>query len=139
MSQSTRRKFIKDAGKTSLAAGFFTLAGNPTTAMVEKNIFIHHVYFWLKNPGSKEDLSKLLKGLEKLSKIDYIKMFHIGKAADTNRDVIDTSYSASWFLCLFKNKDDEERYQKDPIHLKFVEECKDLWTRVVVYDSVDAL
>lgn len=138
MSQSTRRKFIKDAGKTSLAAGFFTLAENPATTMVEKNIFIHHVYFWLKNPGNKEDLNKLIKGLEKLSKIDYIKLFHIGKPADTNRDVIDTSYSVSWLL-FFKNKEEEERYQKDPIHLKFVEECKDLWQKVVVYDSVDAL
>ena len=138
MSQSTRRKFIKDAGTTSLAAGFVTLAGNPLATMVEKNIFIHHVYFWLKNPGNKEDLNKLLKGLEKLSKIDYIKLFHIGKPADTNRDVIDTSYSVSWLL-FFKNKDEEERYQKDPIHLKFVEECKDLWQKVVVYDSVDAI
>jgi hypothetical protein len=33
---------------------------------------------------------------------------------------------------------DQESYQSDPIHLKFVEECASLWKKVVVYDSVDA-
>jgi hypothetical protein len=107
------------------------------SAMTAKNMFIHHVYFWLKNANSDEDRRKLIGGLEKLTKVKTIKMFHIGKPADTNRDVIDTSYSISWML-VFENKEDQESYQVDPIHLKFVEECKDLWQKVVVYDSVDA-
>src|SRR4051812_25488106 len=105
--------------------------------MTAKNMFIHHVYFWLKDPSSNEDLRKLINGLEKLSKVTTIKMFHIGKPADTIRDVIDGSYSASWLL-IFDNKDDEESYQVDPIHLRFVEECSSLWKKVIVYDSVDA-
>ncbi len=105
--------------------------------MTAKNMFIHHVYFWLKNPSSEEDRSKLLDGLEKLSKVKTIKMFHIGKPADTNRDVIERSYSVSWML-IFENKEDQDSYQVDPIHLKFVDECKHLWSKVVVYDSVDA-
>ena len=100
-------------------------------------MFVHHVYFWLKNPESKEDLQKLIEGLKKLTKIKYIRMFHIGVPADTNRGVIDTSYSISW-LNIFDNKEDEEKYQTDPVHLKFVEECSPLWSKVVVYDSVDA-
>lgn len=105
--------------------------------MTAQNIFIHHVYFWLANPSSQEDFQQLIKGLEKLSSVKTIKMFHIGKPADTSRDVIDSSYSISWML-FFENKADEESYQVDPIHLKFVEECKHLWKKVVVYDSVDA-
>ena len=38
---------------------------------MKKNMFIHHVYFWLKNPESKEDFAKLVKGLEALSKVEY--------------------------------------------------------------------
>jgi hypothetical protein len=56
--------------------------------------------------------------------------------AATNRDVIDTTYSVSWFL-FFGNAADQGSYQTDPIHLKFVEECSMLWKKVVVYDSVD--
>lgn len=131
-----RRQFIADSGKIAAGAGLFTLAEDKSNKSA-KNMFVHHVYFWLKNPESKEDLQKLIEGLKKLTKINYIRMFHIGVPADTNRDVIDTSYSISW-LNIFDNKEDEEKYQVDPIHLKFVEECSPLWSKVVVYDSVDA-
>jgi hypothetical protein len=103
--------------------------------MIE-NKFIHHVYFWLKNAGSKEDKAKLVEGLQKLSKVATIKTFHIGQPANTNRDVIENSYAISWFT-LFDNAADQESYQTDPIHLKFVEECSHLWSKVIVYDSVD--
>ena len=104
--------------------------------MSDKELFIHHVYFWLKNPGSKEDLDKLVAGLRTLSKVSTIQQHYIGKPADTNRDVIDRSYSVSWLL-FFKNKEDQDKYQVDPVHLKFVEQCSALWSRVTVYDSVD--
>ncbi|MEO6893775.1 MAG: Dabb family protein [Ginsengibacter sp.] len=103
--------------------------------IIEKNGFIHHVFFWLKNPESKEALEQLIEGLKKLSKTPSIKDFHIGKPANTNREVIDTTYSASWLL-VFENAEDQEAYQVDPIHLKFVEECSSLWSKVLIYDTV---
>ncbi len=99
-------------------------------------MFIHHVYFWLKNEDSREDFDKLVTGLRKLSVVNTIQQFYIGRPADTNRDVIDTSYSVSWLL-FFDNAADQASYQTDPIHLKFVEECSSLWKKVVVYDSVN--
>ena len=104
--------------------------------MPDTSIFIHHVYFWLKNSDSNDDRNKLVEGLRKLSAVSSIKTSHIGQPADTNRDVIDSSYSVSWLLT-FKDKADQDSYQTDPIHLKFVEECKELWGRVIVYDTVD--
>ncbi len=101
-----------------------------------KNVFIHHVYFWLKNAGSSEDRNKLAEGLKKLSAVATIRQFHIGKPAATNREVIDTSYAFSW-LALFDNGTDQASYQTDPIHLKFVEDYSHLWEKVIVYDSVD--
>ncbi|MBK7807747.1 MAG: Dabb family protein [Saprospiraceae bacterium] len=101
-----------------------------------KNIFVHHVYFWLKNPESKDDFDQLVAGLETLSKVKSLKSFHLGIPASTNRDVIDGSYSISW-LTIFHSPKDEEKYQKDPIHLDFVKNCQHLWAKVVVYDSID--
>jgi hypothetical protein len=114
----------------------FNLAKNGDPVMIE-NKFIHHVYFWLKNTGNKEDRAKLIEGLQKLSKVQTIKTFHIGKPADTNRDVIERGYALSWFV-LFDNGADQASYQVDPIHLKFVEDYSHLWSKVIVYDSVDA-
>ena len=99
-------------------------------------MFVHHVYFWLKNENGEQDKAKLIEGLKKLSKVRTIKQFYIGVPAATDRDVIERSYSVSWLL-LFDNPADQDNYQTDPIHLKFVEECSILWKQVVVYDSVD--
>ena len=102
-----------------------------------KDIFIHHVYFWLKNTGNIEDRNQLVEGLKKLSKAATIKQFHIGVPAQTNREVIDSTYTVSWML-IFENDADQAIYQTDPVHLKFIEECAHLWSKVVVYDAVDA-
>lgn len=131
MKKLTRRSFLTS---TSLAAAAVTLPVPTEMAKSKKNIFIHHVYFWLKNPGSETDRAKLMEGLDMLSAVPTIKMCHIGTPADTNRGVIDRSYALSW-LCFFKNKEEEEVYQKHPIHLKFVEQYSHLWEKVIVYDS----
>lgn len=137
MKQPSRRKFLTDSAKAAAGLGLISLTSNSDLAMTaSKNLFVHHVYFWLNNPQSDEDLKKLIEGLQKLSKVKTIKMFHIGKPAGTNRDVIETSYSLSWLL-LFDNRADQDSYQTDPIHLKFVDECKHLWKKVIVYDSID--
>ena len=103
----------------------------------DKNVFIHHVYFWLAEPDNAQHKQQLIEGLKKLSKVTTIQRFYIGQPAGTSRDVIDSSYSVSWCL-FFTNTADQDSYQVDPIHLRFVNECKHLWKRVQVYDSVDA-
>ena len=102
----------------------------------EKNVFIHHVFFWLAEPNNVEHRELLIAGLKKLSHCSTIQRFHIGQPAHTKRDVIDRSYSISWCL-FFANAADQDIYQVDPIHLQFIAECKHLWTRVQVYDVVD--
>lgn len=100
-----------------------------------KNNFIHHVYFWLKNPESKEDLQALIKGLEELCKMSQIKLFHIGVPAPTDREVIDNTYAVSW-LNVFETAADQDAYQVHPMHLKFIQDCSTLWSKVKVYDSI---
>jgi hypothetical protein len=99
------------------------------------NAFVHHVFFWLTNPGNTEDRDRLVEGLKKLSAAGMIRQSHIGQPAGTNREVIETSYAISWLL-FFDNAADQDAYQVDPIHLQFVKECSALWSKVVVYDSV---
>ena len=136
MSKQTRKSFIaKVSAATAAIAGLSSFKQKPMDKEL-KNIFIHHVYFWLKNADSKADRDKLVEGLTKLSKVKTIQNFHIGKPADTNREVIERGYAVSWFV-QFANGADQASYQTDPIHLKFVEECSHVWSKVIVYDSVD--
>ena len=106
--------------------------------MATSSVFVHHVYFWLTNTGSEEDKKALLAGLQKLSAVKTIQFYHIGVPATTNREVIDASYDVSWLL-FFENRADQDSYQVDPDHLQFVADCKHLWKKVTVYDSVSAV
>jgi len=101
------------------------------------NIFLHHVYFWLNNPGSEEDLKALLLGLKKLATVETIDQYHIGLPAPTRREVIESSYAVSW-LAIFKTAANQDSYQVDPIHLDFIKECSHFWSKVIVFDSIDA-
>lgn len=132
-----RKSFLTKLSAAATAIIGFSSFQQPASKKELKNTFIHHVYFWLKNADSKADRDKLVEGLTKLSKVTTIQNFHIGKPAATNRDVIETGYAISWFT-QFANAKDQERYQTDPVHLKFIEECSHLWSKVIVYDSVDA-
>ena len=100
-------------------------------------MFLHHVFFTLKNPNNAAERQQLIDGLNTLRSVQTIKLIHIGQPAATDRDVIDRLYSISWLL-IFENLADEEVYQVHPLHLKFVENCKHRWSKVVVYDSVSA-
>ena len=97
--------------------------------------FVHHVYFWLKKPVTRENSLKFENGLKKLITIETIVGKHLGTPAGTDRGVIDSTYSYS-LLLTFKSKEDQDIYQTHPTHLKFIDECEELWERVVVYDSV---
>lgn len=135
MKKETRRKFL--ATSALLSAAFATSA-NPLPDKKIKNQVIHHVFFWLKNPDSKEDLNKLLEGLRTLEGIETVRKIHVGVPASTEkRDVVDNSYSASEIL-FFDDTAGQKVYQDHPIHQKFVENCSHLWEKVIVYDVIDA-
>ena len=137
MNPNKRRSFLK---RTATTVGLFSLASVPLLKAGNKKSsegdFKHVVYFWLKQPITKENDLRFLKNLKTfIDGIDVIKTKYIGKPADTSRTVIDSSYS----YCLnlgFKSKKEHDVYQEHPLHKKFIEDSQDLWERVLVYDSV---
>lgn len=134
MKKQTRRTFITTAVALSATA---TASAIPTMEPKNKKQLVHHVYFWLKNRDSKDDLNQLLAGLKTLEKIESVRKIHIGVPASTEqREVVDSSYSASE-LIFFDDVAGQDIYQTHPIHKKFVDQCSHLWEKVIVYDSVD--
>jgi hypothetical protein len=130
MNSSSRRTFIA-AGAAAATAGSAGAAASPPR-------LAHHVFFWLKNRESQEDLAKLLAGLRTLGGIESVRGVHIGVPASTEkRAVVDASYSASELL-FFDDVAGQNAYQEHPIHKKFIADCAHLWDRVVVYDAVSA-
>lgn len=127
----TRREIaaMMAIGGAGAALGPTTASAAPPTAAL-----VHHVFFWLKNPGAAADRAQLIAGLETLRAIPVIRTLLIGTPAPTeNRDVVDASYDVSE-LMYFDNAADQKTYQDHEIHQAFVKNCSHLWQRVVVYD-----
>lgn len=108
---------------------------NAKTQEITKGQFVHSVYFWLKNPDNKEDRKKFENSL--LFFLDHSKFVlskYIGTPANTNRPVVDNSYTYC-IVVTFASKETHDLYQKEDVHLQFINDCNDLWTKVLVYDS----
>jgi hypothetical protein len=133
-----RRSFIKKAAAGAALAGLLPVAQQASAGeVIITGALIHHVFFWLKEPKNEAHKNQLVNALNDLLKVETIRMSHIGFPAGTeSRDVVDHSYSVS-YMVLFDNQAGQDAYQVHPLHLKFVEENSHLWSKVVVYDSVD--
>jgi len=96
--------------------------------------FIHTVFFWLKEDVSSTQRAEFEEGMIALGKIETIGKYYMGVPADTERDVVDSGYDYAWIVH-FQDGAAEEAYQVDSIHLDFIEKYRDLWEKVVVYDT----
>lgn len=134
MKRSSRRKFLT----TTTLLGTGLMANAVSVPVAAKKQLVHHVFFWLKNPDSKEDRDKLVEGLHTLAQIETIRKLHVGVLASTEkRDVVDTSWQVSE-LMFFDDLAGQATYQSHPLHLAFVKNYSHLWAKVVVYDAMEA-
>lgn len=133
MKQTNRRKFIAAAA----AVGAGTVVKAAPRKAANKIPIVHHVFFWLKNPGSVADRDKLVEGVKTLSKIETIQELHVGIVASTEkRDVVDNSWGVSE-LMFFKDLAGQATYQTHPVHLEFIKNYSHLWEKVIVYDVAE--
>jgi hypothetical protein len=133
MKKSTRRNFLATAAMMG-AAGSISAMPYRSGSAIEP--VVHHVFFWLKNPDSKEDRAKLIEGVKGLSKIETVKEIHVGVLADTEkRAVVDASWQVSE-LIFFHDLAGQATYQNHQVHLDFVKNYSALWQKVVVYDMM---
>lgn len=124
-----RRKFIRNV---AVGTAFMAIP-SVSKGLTQEKPLIHQVYFWLKEGVSVENFigeAKVLKDCP------TVKNFYIGTPAATeSRDVVDSSYSVACTL-FFDSIEDEQKYQIDPLHLKFIDENSNKWSKVIVYDFV---
>jgi len=96
-------------------------------------MFIHHVFFWLKEDA---DHAAFQAGLEALIKSPMVKEAYLGVAAKSDREVVEDSFDFS-LLVFFENKENHDIYQTtDEVHQVFIDTCKDMWTKVQVFDAI---
>ena len=99
--------------------------------------FVHVVYFWLKNPENQNDRKEFEEALNILLENSlYTKTNFVGMAPKATREVVDDSFTYC-LIVTFEAAEAQENYQTEAAHLKFIEDAKHLWNKVVVYDALE--
>jgi hypothetical protein len=129
-----RRLFLKQSSLAFASCSMVKSLQLPVDAP-----FVHHVLFWLKDPGNKEHYSGVYKSLTEFKKVKGVRYLHVGASSISDMEfeaqATDASFTFS-YLTFFDSKKDKEDYLKDPLHVKFFNEFKDVISRVVIYDSL---
>lgn len=101
----------------------------------KKPLIGHMVYFKLKDNGPAAR-AKLVAACDKyLADHDGVVFYSAGVIGDDfKRDVNDRDWDVALHL-VFVDRAAHDKYQDHKEHLKFIEENKDNWAKVRVYDS----
>lgn len=95
----------------------------------------HMVFFDLKEDTDKARENLVAACKKYLSGHEGTVHFSAGvRARDLTRAVNDLDFDVALHV-VFKNRAAHDEYQKHPRHLEFIEECKESWKRVRVFDS----
>ena len=98
-------------------------------------MMMHSVYFWLKDDLTPDEEAEFQAGLAELIQYKGIKQAHTGPPAGTaERDVTDHTFHTNLIL-FFESQADHDVYQDHPEHHAFVDRCKHLWVKAIVYDT----
>ena len=96
----------------------------------------HNVFFTLadNSPASRD---KLIAGCKKYLTDHPGTVFFAcgGLAEELNREVNDRDFDVALHI-VFADSGSQDHYQDSPRHHEFIADCKQLWKRVRVFDSI---
>ncbi len=133
-----RKQFLCVLVLTLGIVAFAVLSGRKNAQADEEKgpLLVHNVYFSLKD-HSADAKNKLVEACKKyLTKHPGEVHFGAGtRAEDLNREVNDRDFDVALHI-VFQDKEAHDKYATAERHLKFIEENKDNWKKVRVFDSL---
>lgn len=98
-------------------------------------MFIHSVYFWLRDDLTPAERQRFEDGIRSLAAIDAVERGYIGKPAQTDRAVIERGYTHALILT-FRDQRAHDEYQAHPVHDRFREQCAGYWSGIRIFDTI---
>ena len=97
-------------------------------------LLVHNVYFSLKDrsPAARQKLVDACK--KYLTGHAGTVFFAAGTVSDLDREVNDRDFDVGLHV-IFKDRAAHDQYQTAERHIKFIEENRDSWAKVRVFDS----
>jgi hypothetical protein len=114
----------------------FCSSATSEAAVAANTMLAHNVYFSLKDnsPAAKKKLVDACK--KYLSKHPGTVFFAAGVLAEVlKREVNDRDFDVGLHI-VFDSQASHDKYQDAPLHKQFIEENKENWKKVRVFDSV---
>jgi len=97
-------------------------------------MFVHSVYFWLKEGTPDAARRQLVEDCTTyLVKIPAVRHLWAGRPAMTPRPVVDNTYDVGLVVAL-DDAAGHDVYQEHPLHKDFVARNKPHWKRIQIYD-----
>src|SRR5262249_24177033 len=114
----------------------FSSSATPEAAAAANTMLAHNVYFSLKD-NSPAARKKLVDACRKyLAKHPGTVFFAAGVLAEElKREVNDRDFDVGLHI-VFDSQAAHDKYQDAPLHKQFIEENKENWKKVRVFDSV---
>jgi hypothetical protein len=97
-------------------------------------MLIHHVLFWVKPQTTTEQKEAFEAGLESLIGVETAQAVYVGTPTTITRAVVDSSYTFS-LVVIFDDIAGHDVYQTHPLHLKFLENFRQYFEKVIIYDA----
>lgn len=97
-------------------------------------MFLHTVFFWLRSDLGPVQVADFEAGVRQLMLIHTVRFCYLGTPAETDRPVIDRTYSYQ-LVVGFDDRAGHDVYQDIDIHLDFVKRFSSFWTKVQIYDA----
>lgn len=119
----------------AVGAGIVVICAGVRAREAADKPLAHMVYFTLKDhsQGSRDKLAAACR--KYLSDHKGTQYFSAGtRADDITRDINDQDFDVALNL-VFQSKSAMDQYLTNPRHLKFIEENRDSWAKVRVFDS----
>lgn len=97
-------------------------------------MLVHSVFFWLKTDVSEQQRECFESQLESLKTVESAQAVYVGTPSTTDRPVVDRSYDYS-LTVMFDDMTAHDAYQVAPAHKIFLENCKPMFDKVLIYDA----
>jgi quinol monooxygenase YgiN len=98
-------------------------------------MFIHSVYFSLRDDLSPAERRRFEDGIRSLVAIGAVERGYIGTPAATDRAIIDRNYTHALILS-FADERAHDAYQVHPVHDRFREQCAGYWSGIRIFDTI---
>ena len=98
-------------------------------------LFVHSVYFWLKEEVTEVQQDSFVDILRELEQIESVQALELGIPAGTPRTVVDNTYDVALFV-YFEDRIGHDKYQSDTIHTDAISRFEGWVDSVRIYDAL---